>query len=119
MKDFYLNKEESKSISAISINYSKAIKSDSLNLSFDSYVSLPTLVTLKAYVNGKEIVLLNNYKPTSNEINFPITLSNKWILELQYAQPIRISEIHLNDTLNAYAGESLSFLALPKKEYVS
>lgn len=117
MKDFYLDKTDGKTIAKISIYYSKKIKSDSLNLSFDSYVSMPTSVTLKAYVDGTEVVVLNKIKPTSSDINFPIITSDKWILELEYSQPLRISEIHLNDSLNSYAKKYIRFLALPKNSY--
>jgi hypothetical protein len=117
MKDFYLNKGEDKSSAKISIYYSKQIKSDSLNLAFDSYVSMPTTVTLKAYVDGTEVVVLNRVKPNSSRINFPITTSDKWILELEYSQPLRISEIHLNDSLNSYTKKYVRFLALPQNSY--
>jgi len=117
MKDFYLNKGEDKSLAKISIYYSKQIKSDSLSISFDSYVSMPTVVTLKAYVNGSEVVVLNKLKPSSSRINFPLTLSDKWILELEYSQPLRISEVHLNDALNSYGKKNIRFLALPQNSY--
>ncbi len=117
MKDFYLNKGEDKSSAKISIYYSKQIKSDSLSISFDSYVSMPTSVTLKAYVGGAEVVVLNKVKPNSSTINFPLTTSDKWILELEYSQPLRISEIHLSDALNSYSKKSIRFLALPQNTY--
>lgn len=118
MKDFYINNGEDKGSVSIAVLYSKDIKSDSLSLSFDSYVSMPKSLTLRAYVNGKEVVILNKVKPNSSVINFPATVSNKWIIEMEYVQPLRISEIHLNDSYNTYVKKYLRFLALPGKSYV-
>ena len=120
MEDFYLNylsKAGDKNTVSISVKYSKAIKTNSLSFSFDSYVTLPTRISLKALVDGKDVVVLNSVKPTSSILNFPTTVSDKWILEIEYAQPLRISKIHFDDTSNAYTKQYLRFLALPGKSY--
>ena len=115
-KDFYLDKDGNNGSAVIYINYSKAIKSNSLDISFDNYVLLPTSLTLKAEVNGMQVVVLNKIKPTSSNINFLTTTSGKWILELEYSQPLRISNIHLNDALNV-STKKIIFLSLPNKTY--
>lgn len=120
MEDFYLSylsKDGDKNTASIAVRYTKAIKSNSLSFSFDSYVSLPTKITLKAEVNGNEVIVLNSVKPNSSEIHFPSTVSDKWILELEYSQPLRISKIHLDDASNVYTKKYLRFLALPGKTY--
>ncbi|MEI6553421.1 MAG: thrombospondin type 3 repeat-containing protein [bacterium] len=120
MDNFYLNylsKEGDKNTATINVTYSKAIKTNSLSFSFDSYVTLPTKISLKAVVDGKDVIVLNKIKPNSSVINFPTTISDKWTLEIEYAQPLRISKIHFDDTSNAYTKRYLRFLALPGKSY--
>jgi hypothetical protein len=115
-KDFYLDKDGNSGSAVVYINYPKAIKSNSLNISFDNYVLLPKSLTLKAEVNGMEVIVLNKIKPTSSNINFLTTTASKWILEMEYSQPLRISNIHLNDALNA-STKKIIFLSLPNKTY--
>lgn len=117
MEDFYLNKEGDKNLAVIKVEYSKPISSNSLSFSFDSYVTLPTSITVKAYVNDKEVIVLNKIKPTYSGVRFPLTVSNRWVIELEYSQPLRISRINLDDTSNVYAKRYLRFLALPNKSY--
>ena len=112
-KNLYLNKDGDKNITSIEVTYTKPIKTDSVTFSFDSYVSLPTSVTIKA----NNVIILNKVKPTSSTIKFPVAESKKWEISLEYSQPLRISKINLYDTSRNYMKKSLRFLAIPSKKY--
>ncbi len=103
----------------VTIDYSfiENVKSNSISLSLDQYVSLPNSITIKAIENGKEKIVLSQFKPTSNIINFPETSSNNWKFEINYSQPLRINELQIQNLNAKKIPTSLRFLAQPKKEY--
>jgi Thrombospondin type 3 repeat len=116
MSDFYLNKVDTGS-AIISVDFQNPIKSNSLTLSLDNYVSLPSSITIKATISDREVTILNKYTPKSTIVTFPEATSNKWIVELAYAQPLRVSEIIFNNNFNVVSKKSIRFLALPNNSY--
>ncbi|MES3004680.1 MAG: thrombospondin type 3 repeat-containing protein [Patescibacteria group bacterium] len=115
MSDFYLNGDAG--IAEIIITFDKPITSDSLTLSLANNVALPSYVTIKINKNGGEVTVINKIVPTSRVVTFPTNTATTWIIELNYAQPLRISEISLNDYNNQATKNSLRFLALPNNTY--
>lgn len=101
----------------ITYKYPKAIRSNSMTISLDQFVALPTLVTIKAQVNGSEKVVLSNVHPTSSSLSFLETVSDTWIIELTYAQPLRIIELTIENRDVSSAGSSVRFLAQPGHSY--
>ncbi len=115
--DFYLDNNQNKGLANINVSFSSIVKSNSLTLILDNYVSLPLTVTIKANVSGREVVVLNKYVPNSSRLNFPETVAKDWIVELTYSQPLRISELKFNNLFNNVSKKSLRFLALPGNNY--
>jgi len=115
MSDFYLNGDSG--TAEIIVTFDKPVTSSSLKLSLASNVALPSYVTIKIDKNGGELVVLNKIVPTSQIINFPINTASTWIIELNYAQPLRISEIALDDYSTDITKRSVRFLALPNNSY--
>jgi len=114
--DFYLNSDIGSA--TILIDFASAIKSSSFTLDLDNYVSLPTSITVKAVVDGSEIVVLNKLRPNSRTITFPETVSGQWNIQLEYAQPLRISEIRFSNTFNTISKRSVRFIAVPNSQYL-
>ncbi|HYC34661.1 MAG TPA: thrombospondin type 3 repeat-containing protein [Candidatus Paceibacterota bacterium] len=102
---------------SITYKYPKAIRSSSMHLALDQYVALPTLVTLKARVNGVDKVVLSNMRPNSTSLSFLETVSDTWTIDLSYAQPLRISELTIENKDVSSVGSSVRFLAQPGHGY--
>lgn len=115
-KDFYLNANGKNKIE-LWINYSELIKTDSLNLYLDSNVTLPDYITIRAQVNNTYVVVLNRYKPYSGVMKFPPTTSKDWIVDVEYSQPLRLTEVNFNNLSNEISRKSVKFLGLPNNTY--
>lgn len=116
-REFYLNNSDLGTAN-IKLSFLKPIKSNQLTLTLDNYVSLPSSITIKAMVGGKEVVILNKYVPRSSRINFTETLAQDWVVEMNYSQFLRILELELNDLSNTTTKKSVRFLAQPKNSYI-
>lgn len=114
--DFYLDGKNSESV-RLSFYYSEFLKSDSVTLFFANNVTLPDSVTIMAKINGQLVTLVNKVKPTSTNIRFPLSSSDSWIIEMTYSQPLRVSEITFNNTVNIVAKKIIRFLAQPNHDY--
>jgi len=102
----------------LEIRYERPIRSNSLTMNLGDYVSLPNAVTIKAYTNGKEVILLNRVMPNYFVLNFPETTSDIWVIEMEYTQPLRVKEFEFSDSLAKPAKRSLRFLTQQNNEYV-
>lgn len=104
----------------VEINYtfSQNIKSTSLYVSLEPYVSLPNSITIKTIENGQEKIIVSKIRPTSNIINFVETNAKNWKLEIYYSQPLRINELQIKDLSYKQSPRVLRFLAQPNREYV-
>jgi len=98
----------------IVLSSTKPIVSSKLNLLLDNYVALPNTIEIRA--NNKIIVA--SKKMNSQTIYFPEVAANKFIIDLTYGQPLRISELRLYQR-NATEIESraIRFLAQPGHDY--
>jgi hypothetical protein len=109
--------EEGRGKVAVSIKYPKVIKTDSVNFLLGEYVALPTKVTIKALVAGEMKIIASDISPQSTRIQFPNYTSNQFIIEFEYSQPMRITEIKFNDLNEAPSTQSIRFLAEPNHSY--
>jgi len=102
----------------IIINSTENIKSDSLTFSLSKNVALPINAEIKAIVNGKEKIIFAKERVNSTTINFPETIAQTWYINFEYAQPLRINELKLNqkDPDNSETN-GLRFLARPDMTY--
>lgn len=104
---------------SIYLKSSAPVRSNRLNIALDQYVSLPTALSISYYdAQGGKKVILSNVKPISSSINFPETVSDRWLVDLTYSQPLRIVEMSLNDLdFRTESGSGLRFLAKPGVTY--
>ncbi|MCX6703456.1 MAG: thrombospondin type 3 repeat-containing protein [Candidatus Zambryskibacteria bacterium] len=101
----------------IEVGFVNPIQSDSLNINLADYVTLPAALTLKAVIDDKEVVILNNSKITSSYIRFPVTVAQRWIIEIDYVQPLRIVDIELSNAYSLSKNRTVRFLGLPGHIY--
>jgi hypothetical protein len=99
----------------IVIQSDENIISSSLTMLLDNNVALPNTIEIR--VNKNKIVLAKS-EMTEQTVSFPETSANKWIIKLNYGQPLRISELHLNQgNVQKTNKQALRFLATPKHTY--
>jgi len=103
--------------STINFDFEKPITAEYLNFTLDNNVALPQSISISAEVVNKDRVILAPIHPTSGNVLFPKTTSNKWQVQFSYVQPLRISEIKFNDLSNTIVRSGLRFLATPKQSY--
>jgi hypothetical protein len=101
----------------IKLKGEKLITSDSLTLKLDKNVSLPIKIRITALVGGKEKVVAIE-RIDGYSVNFPKTVSDEWIISLDYVQPLRITEIVLHQLGAKTNTKGLRFLAQPKNNYI-
>lgn len=109
------NNEIGKIRLVLSGNKGEIITANSLRLLLDTYVALPKTISIKIGDNLKTVLATTNL--SSEIINFPKNSSNKWIIDLTYGQPIRITEIKFGGGDNQIESIKLRFLAQPGHDY--
>lgn len=103
----------------IEIETEELIKSESLYFSLSKFVALPNSIKVKIIDRGVEKLIFSKAKYVSRSVLFPTYLSNKWIIEFEYSQPLRIAEFELREKKDDEPSrEGLRFLALPDMNYV-
>jgi Thrombospondin type 3 repeat len=101
----------------LNFNFEKPVDASSLNFTLDNNVALPQAISIYAEVEGGERAVLTSVRPTSGNISFPRTTSNRWQVNFDYVQPLRISEIKINDLSITDQVRGLRFLAQPGAKY--
>ncbi|WP_434127455.1 hypothetical protein, partial [Enterococcus faecium] len=56
-------------------------------------------------------------KPTGASIVFPPTTASDWFIQIDYSQPIRITDMAFNNEVSSVSKKSVRFLALPNNSY--
>ncbi|MCS7200964.1 MAG: thrombospondin type 3 repeat-containing protein [Patescibacteria group bacterium] len=104
---------------SLTLTSEKPILSSGVTLFLDKYVALPrTIKILIEDDNGNRKIVLAETELTSNTINFPPTVASKWIIELSYYQPLRITEFKLHqDNVFKETQRLIKFLAQPNHHY--
>ena len=109
--------EDAQTISTIILTSASPIASSALSLMLDQYVALPNSIEIKASLNGAEKIVVATQRLNSYSINFPKTTANVWTITLTHGQPLRISELKLQQ--DSRIGEQrIRFLAQPGNVYV-
>lgn len=94
------------------------ITSSFLTILLENNVALPTSVEIRAFVNGQNRIVVANRKVDQQTIRFPQTTTNKWQVTFSYGQPLRISELRLNqDNATKASTRTIRFLAQPDHSY--
>lgn len=106
-------------VSRITLKYQEPISSNGLNFALDQYVSLPFAVSVSAVENSVERPIIVDVRPDIQSVSFPETVSDTWLIEFQYSQPLRITELSLKETNKVVNSKpSVRFLAQPGDSYV-
>jgi len=116
--DFDLPVNSKVSSAKIILDYDKEISSNTFYLSLDNFVTLPVSLSIKAIVGNTETLILAPVRINNSVINFPKTLSKRWIIEMSYIQPLRVCEVSFGQgdiTQNASYG--VRFLAEKDHSY--
>ncbi|MEK7130261.1 MAG: thrombospondin type 3 repeat-containing protein [Patescibacteria group bacterium] len=84
----------------------------------DDNVILPNSIEIHALVDGQNKIVLADQIMDQLTVHFPQTISNKWTIGFTYSQPLRISELHLQQDNAAKTNiRSIRFLAQPTHLY--
>jgi len=110
--------EEGQGQVKIIISSSEVINSSFLNILLDRNVALPNRINIIAKVDGLSKIVLSQSAVTSQGVRFPKTSSNYWEIDLTYSQPLRITELSLNqEDLTITKNRSVRWLAQVNHSY--
>ena len=102
----------------ITLSSASPITSSILTALLANNVALPTSVEIRAFVDGQNRIVVASRRMDQHTIRFPQTISNKWQITLNYGQPLRISELRLNqDNATKSNARAIRFLAQPGHSY--
>jgi len=114
----FLLPENTQGQAQITLSSSAPIASSILTILLDNNVALPTSVEIRALVDGQNRIVVANRKIDQQTIRFPQTTSNRWQITFFYSQPLRISELRLNqDNASKSSVRAIRFLAQPTHSY--
>jgi hypothetical protein len=114
--EFNLDKDKGNAF--LEIESDKDIISNGLNFYFDTHVALPNKITLLALVDNNWKTVVAKKKLESSTIFFPETNAQKWRIELEYVQPLRIREIDfIKNHESTFLNTEIRWLARPGKSY--
>ncbi len=102
----------------ITLSSTNPITSSVLTTLLDNNVALPNFIEIRAFVDGQSKIVVANRKMDQQTIHFPQTTSNKWIITFTFSQPLRISELRLNqDNATKSSARAIRFLSQPTHSY--
>lgn len=93
------------------------ITASALNVFLANNVALPTLVEIRAGDGGSNAIVLAQTQMRSTRVSFPETTAKRWTITMRYAQPLRITELSLEQKTSVTSSRGLRFLAQPGKTY--
>ncbi len=96
----------------------KNITTDSLFVLLDNYVALPKTVAVYTGTDDSLKTVLATKNMTSQMVNFPKVTAKRFVIELSYGQPLRITEIRLaGQVVNQTEVSRVRFLAQVDHQY--
>lgn len=102
----------------ITLSSSNPITSSVLAVLLDNNVALPSSLEIRAFVDGQNRIIVANKTMNQQTVSFPQTTSNRWQITFDYSQPLRISELRLNqDNASKSGANAIRFLAQPGHSY--
>lgn len=102
----------------ITLSSTNPIISSALTTLLDNNVALPSFIEIRAFVDGQNRIVVANRKMDQQTIHFPQTTSNRWTITFVFSQPLRISELRLNqDNVTKTNARAIRFLAQPTHSY--
>lgn len=90
-----------------------------IRLDLADAVALPMSVSVTADLGLDRpfYEVVRNVKPTGSRVAFPPTAAKAWTITLEYAQPLRLSELRLEYIPESHQTGGLRFLAVPGHAY--
>ena len=114
--DFLLPADRSGNV-RLTLTTSKPITLDQLTFLLAENVALPTSIEVRK-IDGGEVIVLASTRMNSETVRFPSNTASQWLIDLTYAQPLRINEILVNPAgSQVTSGEALRFLVQPNQTY--
>lgn len=102
----------------ITLSSTNLITSSILTTLLDSNVALPSSIEIRALVDGQNRIVVANRRMDQQTIRFPQTTSKRWTVTFTFGQPLRISELRLNqDNATKSSTRAIRFLAQPAHSY--
>lgn len=102
----------------ITLSSTNPITSSVLTTLLDNNVALPSFIEIRAFVDGQSRIVVANRRMDQQTIRFPQTTSNRWVITFTFGQPLRISELRLNqDNATKSSTRAIRFLAQPTHSY--
>lgn len=102
----------------ITLTSNSPVTSSALTALLDANVALPNSIEIRAKVGGERQIVLASQRMTRETVRFPKTSSTEWVISFTYGQPLRISELKLQQDDAATASvRSIRFLAQPEHGY--
>jgi len=102
----------------ISLTSQEPITSSMLVTLLDANVAFPTSVEIRALLGESNRIVLAKSRVDGSTIRFPKTTSRSWTISFTYAQPLRISELHLiQENTSRINTQAVRFLAQPNHSY--
>ena len=91
----FLLPENAEGMAGIILYAERPLTSSRLTLLLDNNVALPTSVAVRARVKGEDRIVVGQRSMTRRSIQFPQTTSDHWEITFTYSQPLRITELRL------------------------
>ncbi len=105
-------------VAEITLSSPSPITSSALIVSLDANVTLPTMVEIRAVVDGQSQIVVAKRNMVNHAIYFPKTTASQWQITFYYNQPLRISELKfVQDVASRPVARAIRFLAQPGHSY--
>lgn len=102
----------------ITLASANPITSSFITAILDNNVALPTSVEIRALVEGQNRIVVANTRMDRPTIYFPQTTSASWTIAFSFSQPLRFSELRLNqDGAEKSSVRTVRFLSQPNHAY--
>ncbi len=116
--EFFLTEDGKQGQTRMALTGQKSMTLSGMSFFLDQYVALPTSIEIRARLSGNEQIVLARTKMQGSSVVFPKTTATEWTVDLSYAQPLRITEIVLNEIgVGVTSARTLRFLAQPAHSY--
>lgn len=102
----------------ITLTYDKPLTASSLSFALDNYVALPQTISIIADTASGPYTVLAPSRLYQSSVTFPKTTATVWHISFDYIQPLRITEMKLNEaSLGTTVSAGVRFLAQPGESY--
>lgn len=108
--------ENERAQAKIELSSPEPVTSSALTVLLDDHVALPNTIRIRAKTDGEMKTVVAKREMNQNMVRFPETISDRWVINFDYSQPLRITELRLNQQ-KKIEKRGLRFLAQPDHDY--